>query len=84
MSLNISKSFLEVENIKLSNQGKELNYKQIENTLTSNDELILQSLKKLKLSLESNSYSDLLLHTWNGFEFLAKSFNNSTFAHRKS
>ena len=53
-----------------------LNYKQIENTLTSNDELILQSLKKLKLSLESNSYSDLLLHTWNGFEFLAKSFNN--------
>ena len=31
MSLNISKSFLEVENIKLSNQGKELNYKQIEN-----------------------------------------------------
>lgn len=53
-----------------------LNYKQIENTLTSNDELIFQSLKKLKLSLESNSYSDLLLHTWNGFEFLIKGFND--------
>ena len=53
-----------------------LNYKQIENTLTSNDELILQSLKKLKLSLESHSYSDLLLHTWNGFEFLIKGFKD--------
>lgn len=53
-----------------------LNYKQIENTLTSNDELVLQSLKKLKLSLESHSYSDLLLHTWNGFEFLIKGFKD--------
>lgn len=61
MSLNISKSFLEVENIKLSNQGKELNYKQIENLyyklnyLDKNNDNYVDSFKDMINKLE-NSY----------------------------
>lgn len=61
MSLNISKSFLEVENIKLSNQGKELNYKQIENLyyklnyLDNNNDNYIDSFKDMINKLE-NSY----------------------------
>jgi len=51
-----------------------LNYKQIESSLTSNDSLILQSLQKYKQSAEAASYSDSLLYTWNGLEFLSKAF----------
>ena len=55
-----------------------LNYKQIESSLTNNDYLILQSLEKYKQSVEATSYSDLLLYTWNGFEFLSKAFSDRT------
>jgi hypothetical protein len=61
VSLNISKSFLEVENIKLSNQGKELNYKQIENLyyklnyLDKNNDNYADSFKDMINKLE-NSY----------------------------
>ena len=53
---------------------KHLNYKQIESNLTKNDYLILQSLHKFKQSIESVNYSDVLLHTWNGLEFVSKVF----------
>ncbi len=60
---------------KLNKYLTHLNYKQVEDTLTKNDELILQSLCKLKMSLESYNFSEILLHTWNGFEFLIKGLN---------
>jgi len=44
--------------------------------LTNNDYLILQSLEKYKQSAEAASYSDLLLYTWNGLEFISKAFSN--------
>lgn len=62
---------------KLNKYLTHLNYKQVEYTLTKNDELILQSLGKLKMSLESYNFSEILLHTWNGFEFLIKGLNET-------
>lgn len=53
-----------------------LNYKQVENNLTGNDYLVLQTLQKFQLSVEAASYSDLLLYTWNGFEYLTKGFKS--------
>lgn len=34
----------------------------------------MQILEKFKKSVESITYTDVLLNTWNGFEFLARSF----------
>lgn len=61
---------------KLNSFIAHLNYKQVENNLTGNDCLVLQSLQKFKLSVEATSYSDLLLYTWNGFEYLIKGFKD--------
>ncbi len=58
-------------NKKLDLLIKHLNYKQVENTLTANDILLLQSLSKYKQSIESTNFSDLLLSSWNGIELFA-------------
>jgi len=62
-------------NQKLDSYMKQLNYKQIEHGLSANDELILQSLQKYKKSIESTNFSELLLLSWNGLEFLSNAIN---------
>lgn len=64
-------------NKKLDSFIKYLSYKQKETILSKNDLLILQSLQKFKQAVESVSYSQILLHTWNGFEFIAKAFTKN-------
>jgi len=66
----------DIINTKLDLLMKHLNYKQVEGGLTANDYLILQSLQKYKQSIESTSFTDLLLLSWNGLEFLSKAINN--------
>jgi len=64
-------------NQKLDVLMKHLNYKQTENSLTTNDYLILQSLQKYKQSIESTNFTDLLLLSWNGLEHLANAIDNN-------
>jgi hypothetical protein len=56
---------------------KQINHKQKGNYLTQTDLLILQVLSKYKKSVESSNFTDVLLNTWNAFEFLTKAFNVS-------
>jgi len=53
-----------------------LNYKQAKDCLTTNDHLILQSMQKYKQAIESTNFTDLLLLSWNGLEFLSKAIDN--------
>ncbi len=62
---------------KLNSYLNYLNARQIKNELSDNDYFILRLLEKYKLAIESVSYSDILIHTWNGLEFLTKPFSHS-------
>jgi len=57
---------------------KQINHKQKENYLTQIDLLILQVLSKFQKSVESSNFTDVLLNTWNAFEFLTRAFNVSS------